>query len=215
MAQTTSGLRSVLSSPLVYDTFQELMGAGRTRRWLVRELVRPWPGCRILDLGCGTAEILRYLPVEVEYWGFDPSQEYIDAARERYGRRAHFQSARVEDTDLSFLPPMDIVLAVGILHHLDDGEARKLLGAARTSMGKGARLISIDPVFTPRQNPIARLLISLDRGRNVRTPEAYSNIAHSIFPRAAGMVRGRRWIPYTHWIMECSAEPGGAPGLHE
>src|SRR5258706_11879018 len=215
MAQSTSGLRSVLSNPLVYDTFQEMMGAGRTRRWMVRELIRPWPCCRILDLGCGTAEILRCLPAEVEYWGFDPSREYIDAARGRYGQRAHFECARVEEIDLSFLPPIDIVLAVGILHHLEDGEAKNLLGAARTSMGEGARLISIDPVFIPRQNPMARLLISLDRGRNVRTPEAYSSIAKSIFPRAVGTVRRRRWIPYTHWIMEGSAEPGEAVGLDD
>ena len=89
MTQITTGLRAVLSSPKVYDFLQMVMGAHSARWELVHEHVRPVSGCRILDVGCGTARILDYLP-NVEYHGFDLSQRYIDDATQRYGARGHF-----------------------------------------------------------------------------------------------------------------------------
>ena len=92
--QVTTGIRSILSNPMVYDFFQALMGAHAVRQQLVNEHVRPVSGCRILDIGCGTARILDYLP-SVQYYGFDPSLQYINDANQRYGVRGHFNCALV------------------------------------------------------------------------------------------------------------------------
>jgi SAM-dependent methyltransferase len=205
VAQVTSGLRSVLSIPWVYDSFQELMGASRGRRELVRDFIRPVAGARILDLGCGTAEILKFLPEDVEYHGYDASPEYIEAARARYGKRGMFECALVDDARLATLPKMDIVLAIGLIHHLDDAEAGALFALARRALREGGRLVTIDPAFAPGQNPVARKLVSMDRGRNVRDAEGYRRLAAAAFARVTGTLRHRLWIPYTHWIMECSA----------
>jgi SAM-dependent methyltransferase len=203
MGQITSGIRSVLSSPVFYDTLQNIMGAAHVRRELVDEFVRPITNCRILDIGCGTAEILQFLPNDVEYWGYDISPGYIAAAKDRYGARGHFHCGLLNEAALTNLPKFNRVLALGVLHHLDDDEAKGFFALAREALDTGGSVVTIDPCLAAGQNPIAHYLILKDRGQNVRESGAYTSLASGVFPQVKGTLRHRAWIPYTHWIMEC------------
>lgn len=205
MSQITSGIRAILSHPVIYDTMQNIMGARQVRHDLVDNYVRPSSSSRILDIGCGTAEILPYLPAGVEYWGYDISHPYIEAAKRRFGTQGHFHCGHLDRTALGELPKFDVVLAIGVLHHLDDDVANNFLALAHAALSEGGRMVTIDPCFAPQQNPIARYLIRQDRGQNVRNAEGYQELARQTFPKVQGTLRHRRWIPYAHWIMECSA----------
>ncbi len=204
MGQITTGLRSVLSHPWIYDSFQNIMGARRVRRNFSTTFIRAYPGSRLLDIGCGTARILEYLPEGVDYWGYDINPEYIAAARVNFGKRGQFACRLLEESEITGILPFDIVLAIFLLHHLDDDTARNVLRLARLALKPGGRFVSIDPVFAAGQNPIARFLVSRDRGQNVRDAEGYVALARHEFHLEEGIVRHRIWIPYTHWIMECS-----------
>jgi SAM-dependent methyltransferase len=203
MGQIITGLRSVLSHPWIYDSFQNIMGARSGRRDFSTNFVRAYPGSRLLDLGCGTAQILDYLPEGVDYWGYDINPEYIAAAQTKFGGKGRFACRLLEESEMARILPFDIVLAIGLLHHLDDDTARNVLRLARLGLKPGGRFVSIDPVFVADQNPIARVLINRDRGQNVRDAEDYLALARHEFHLVEGMVRHRIWIPYTHWIMEC------------
>lgn len=200
--QITSGVRSILSSPLVYDFFQDLMGSHRIRMEFVQRYVRPNSHSRILDIGCGTARILDYLP-DVEYHGFDLSQQYIDDATRRYGVRGVFKCALVEQEVIDHLEPFDIVMAIGLLHHLDDEQVHGLTALAHSTLSEGGRLVTIDPCYAADQNAVSRFLVSRDRGQNVRSGEQYRVLANEVFSQVKGEAKHRVWIPYTHWIMEC------------
>lgn len=203
MAQISSGIRAVLSHPAVYSTFQSLLGAHAVRSALVSRYVRPEAGMKVLDIGCGPAEILAYLP-PVAYWGFDISPSYIAQAQARFGDRGHFHCKELSAGDLPQLPPFDVVLAIGLLHHLDDETALSLLELARRALKPGGRLVTLDPCLHAGQNPIARFLISRDRGQNVRTLEGYTQLASRVFVRPRVDLRHKSGIPYTHCIMECT-----------
>ncbi|HRN82837.1 MAG TPA: class I SAM-dependent methyltransferase [Nitrosomonas europaea] len=204
MAQITSGIRAMLSVPVIYDALQNVMGARRVRRELVDEFIRPDAGCRVLDLGCGTADILKFLPNTIEYWGYDISPEYIDAAKATFGTRGHFGCGLLSETDLANLPKFDRVLAIGVLHHLNDEEVQEFFALAKQALNSSGRVVTIDPCLVAEQNPIARFLILRDRGQNVRCSQGYTSLAQENFENVKGTLRHRSWIPYTHWIMECS-----------
>lgn len=131
MAQITSGLRSVLSFSIVYNFFLYCLGAHSGREDFVKRHVRPQNGDRILDIGCGTAQILNNLG-EVEYYGFDLSQKYIQTAKDQFGDRATFKCQSVDEANADKLGRFDIVLAQGILHHLGNNEATALLQSKRS-----------------------------------------------------------------------------------
>lgn len=205
MSQITSGLRSFLSIPGVYNAAQVLMGASGGRASLVRDHVRPFDGACILDLGCGTADILSYLPEGTTYFGYDISEAYISAAMRRFGKRGYFFCGDFDRQTLEKLPSFDVVMALGFLHHLSDRSAIGFCRLAREVLKPGGRFITIDPCFSDDQSLIARSLIRLDRGQNVRTEDEYLSLVRSEFSTVDTFLEHRRWIPYTHLIMECVA----------
>jgi SAM-dependent methyltransferase len=205
MAQITTGLRSVLSHPIVYDLVQDLLGARRSRRRLVEEYLRVKPGETLLDVGCGTCAILECLPTDIGYIGVDLSPEYIDSARRRYGDRGRFFCQDVGELDPSTWESANVALAVGLLHHLEDDEVRRLFESISRILAPGGRVVTIDPCYDPSQNAAARFMISRDRGQNVRTGHGYSALASECLPHIRLSIRhDLSRVPYTHAILECS-----------
>ena len=205
MSQINNGIRSILSIPAVYGQFGKLIGGSHSATTLVKEYIRPKAGDKLLDIGCGPGGILHYLPENVEYTGFDASHQYIEAAQKRYGNRATFICEQVNTTNLKEHSHFDIVLAIGILHHLDDAETLQLFKIAHAALKNGGRLITMDGVFMEKQSPIARWIISKDRGQNVRTQEGYLELASQVFPNISTDIRHNLLrIPYTHFILECT-----------
>ena len=205
MDQRTSGLRAVLSSPLVYDLLQNLLGADGLRREYVRQFIRPAPGARILDIGCGTGAILKYLPLETDYEGYDMAPEYVEYARRKYPGRGRFRCERVSRLSVPQAHHFDFVLASALLHHLNDEEARDLFTIAAEALEPQGVLITYDNVYVERQSRLARYVISRDRGQHVRTPSQYETLARSAFARVQTSTRHDLLrIPYTHFFMRCS-----------
>ena len=203
MAQNTTGLHSLLSSSAIYRHFQNLMGAQASRAAFVRDYVRAPANANVLDVGCGPADILDFLPTDVNYWGFDISPRYIADARARYGERGQFHAKEFEPSDIPSLPPIDVVIATGLFHHLDDAAAEILLRLMHHALKPGGRLVTLDGVFVPAQNPIARWLISMDRGQHVRTESQYRALFSTAFAATQITIWHRAWIPYTYCLAEC------------
>ncbi|MGS2716903.1 class I SAM-dependent methyltransferase [Eionea flava] len=203
MVQITHGLRGILSNPLIYSVFQLIMGARKGRQQFTENYIKPLPSMKILDVGCGPADILAYLP-DAEYYGFDISADYIEKARSNFANKGTFFCKIFDEGDLSYLPKFDVVLAMGLLHHLDDEEAVQLIKLAHKALNPGGRLLTIDPCLVSGQNPIARFLINKDRGQNVRNEEAYLHLVEEVFESSCIDVKHQRWIPYTNCFMTCT-----------
>ena len=204
MSQITTGFRSLLSIPFVYSSFQYIMGARSIWRYLSNNLINAKSSETILDIGCGPADLLKYLPESTVYWGFDISEDYIREARLRYGKRGNFICKILELSDLKTLPKFDKVILTGVFHHVDDEMARKIIEIAYSALKDGGKMVSVDPCYTEKQNKLARFLISKDRGQNVRIESAYRMLADGIFNKSQTQVVHRAWIPYTHCYMVCT-----------
>ena len=194
----------MLSLPMVYSTCMNMLGGQRAESELIFRYIRPAPGMRILDLGCGPAAILKLLPEKVVYVGIDISQAYVDAARKRYGDRAVFHCMPVESVSSANLAAFDLVIGLGVLHHLDDAQAEDFFSLAAQVLHDKGRCLTLDPCLVDGQHWITRRLIELDRGRNIRNTEGYQALAAQSFSQAKLAIRHDLLrVPYTHLIMEC------------
>lgn len=70
----------LLAEPVIYRFFIKLVGSGKARKNFVEKLGLK-AGDKILDIGCGPADILEYLPETIEYIGFDSNKDYINVAK--------------------------------------------------------------------------------------------------------------------------------------
>jgi SAM-dependent methyltransferase len=172
-------LRSLLSSPEIYVRFQRAVW-GKAMRELVTNYVRPQAGQRLLDMGCGPADIVRLLPV-VDYVGFDHSARYIEAARRRFGGRANFILADVASVPTFPAESYDIVLAKGLVHHIDDSAAERLFRLAANALRPTGKLITVDACFHDGQSTAHRRLTGMDRGEYIRRPGEYRGLGEEFF----------------------------------
>jgi SAM-dependent methyltransferase len=203
VGSSSTGIRALLARPQLYELWSQVAGAEHGRSTLVRDHVRPDPGARVLDLGCGPGELVRYLG-DVEYVGVDINPEYIAQAKRVHGRRAEFRigDATALDADLR---GFDVVVAFGVLHHLDDAAAHRALQNAATALEPSGRVVTVDPVLSPGQPWLARRLILWDRGTNVRSEDGYVRLAETVLADVQTTVRSDLLrLPYTHCILEAT-----------
>ena len=195
-------LRPVLAIPAAYQLWWNMVGGDACAKVLVNEYIQPAVGARILEIGCGPGTIVRYLPPS-EYLGFDLSPEYIEQAKRRFPK-AQFVCERVSQFSLAKEQNFDMVLALGIVHHLDDAEARQLFQIAYDALKPGGKLVTIDGVWTEGQSRTARWFLARDRGEHVRNEREYMGIASQVFGKIRPSVRHDLLrIPYSHLILEC------------
>ena len=195
-------IRSVLALPQAYQLYWTLIGGAARSRILVQEYIRPKPGDRILEIGCGPGTIVPYLP-QAEYVGFDANCNYVEKARKRFPH-AKFICERVSEYTLPQKSYFNVVLALGIVHHLDDRESVQLFRIAHEALRPGGRLVTLDGVWAGKQSRTERYLLAKDRGRFVRSEPEYVKLASEVFSQIKSNIRPRLLrIPYTHIILEC------------
>ncbi|MCP2126931.1 class I SAM-dependent methyltransferase [Bradyrhizobium ottawaense] len=169
---------------------------------MIDSLMRPPVGGRILDLGCGAADVLHLLPLRCEYTGVDANARHIEAARAAYGSRGTFLCGDFSLARHLQNKGFDLVIMLGLLHHLDDDEAVAALRLAGDLLAPGGRVFTLDPCRAPDQHPIARFLINRDSGQAVRDEPGYRRLAELAFPRVEVAIRHDLLrLPYTHCIM--------------
>jgi len=203
------GLHRLLELSWVYSGFQHLIvrsGAADTLRAEIYPELGERP-LRVLDIGCGPAAFWdRYKDLgQITYVGIEPNRAYVDVARARFPD-VELHAGQVREVRASIDGTFDLVVLEGVLHHIDEETAREALAFGAERLRPGGRLVALDTVLVPRQNPIARMLARLDRGKNVRTLDGYRNLAVGAFPEEQVRVRrlsGRLRVPYDYSLLTC------------
>ena len=177
--------RKVLEYPPIYNLFQRLVGADKPRRRFIEQIIVPLAPARVLEVGCGPGTNCAWIPHDIEYVGCDLSESYISYAKQRHGDRAQFFAAPVGRLAQLKLKPFKAVIALNLLHHLDDDAVLTLCDEIVPLLEPGGIFVTADPCIVPGQSRLERFVTSCDRGRYVRFPEQYRRLFATRFPTVA------------------------------
>lgn len=208
MAQNKKGIHAIISLPFVYNIVQFVAGASLYRKRMVRDYVKPFEGCRILDIGCGTGEYVDHLKKyckSFEYHGFDNELSYIEHAKKSHAGdpRVHFYHKTLTEEMVTDFNQFDIVIAAALMHHLDDHEVTGLLKLALKCLKPGGRLVTFDPAKYEKMSFMEKVFVKYDRGRSIRFEDEYGALVKSIFPQYKMHSRQMTYYPARSVMFEC------------
>lgn len=202
LSERSSGLYRLLKNAAIYGGLMALVRKPAAKADWVRDFIRPSPRLSILDVGSGTSSILANLG-DVRYVGIEPNVAYVKEARSRFGDRGEFHVGSIKDMR-AISGVFDIILAVGVLHHLNDSEVHEFFSAAREKLVAGGRIVTLDGGYVPGQSRASRFVVSRDRGGNVRNMWDYANFAiNQGLKTQVFYTNSLLRIPYSHVALIC------------
>jgi SAM-dependent methyltransferase len=201
LAQRTTNLYRLVTYPVFYKTLMLLLGSDRSRRRFANEILKATPDMKMLDVGCGPASILDYLP-PLNYTGIDLNEKHIVYARERYADRGRFMVGDAGKDLKQEEGSFDLINVSALLHHISDEEARTLFRSLKPLLKSGGRIVTFDNVWLPNQRAIVKFINKMDSGLNIRTPEEYLKLLDGFgFEAQTHTYHDLLRIPYDHFIM--------------
>lgn len=195
----------ILDNPILYSAFQK---AVKTKRYYdnLDHLLGSEGNIKVLDYGCGPGDLLERLRFNY-YLGIDPSGDCIRRAIRRFPKLESNARFCVGDQELLRSLPkedFDLVIAIGVLHHMTDESVNDFLQEAYRILRVDGRLITLDPVRHEKESRLSGFLVKQDRGRNVRNALSYRELVDKRKFLVESQVHvGMLRIPYDQFSMRC------------
>ena len=181
----------LLELPLVYQTWQAPFASAKLKPFLAYANLERTR--RVLDVGCGPGTNARVFAGR-DYVGIDINSDYIRTAASRHPGR--WVVGDVTNETIFPNEQFDLVFANSLMHHLDDGAVRNLLGRMARLTAPGGKVHVLDLVL-PAQPSTGRLVARLDRGRFARPIESWRALfnEHLREERFEPYAFGLPWLP--------------------
>lgn len=210
MAEKTKGIYRLVTVPAVYERIQLALSGGDPYARVGALLFEGLENKAVLEIGCGPGRWSTALGHTAKYTGIDWNPRHIEQARARFGSvKADFICGDLAEPSLfDQNAPLDAVIGIGILHHLDDPTAQSVLARAAQLLVPGGVFIGLEPVRHKGQHPIARLLKSLDSGRNIREEDDYKLLFPKEYTKLEVSLRTDLMrVPYSHLFIRATTAP--------
>ena len=122
--------------------------APRFSRWMA-DVIRPFAGSRVLELGAGIGNLTTHLVPRASYWATDINPAYLDNLARLRANWPYLRVGHVDATDATTFPAeqsFDTVIFLNVLEHLaDDAGALRNVYAALENGGTAVVLVPCGP----------------------------------------------------------------------
>ena len=123
------------------------------------------------------------------------------------GERGQFYVGNATNLDVERFRSFDLILIVGVLHHLSDAESRSLFASLLRLIKVGGRVVTMDNVWLPGQRIVAKVLNGLDSGLNIRRPDQYERLIDGLpFKIETCLYNDLLRVPYDHFCMTLTSK---------
>jgi SAM-dependent methyltransferase len=190
-------IEKVMDIPIVYQAFQNFVYTTKSQE-TIDNLLSLGNNSSVLDFGCGTG-IYSEKFLDSFYIGIDPLDSCIARAKSKYGETQSRKFLVGDETILSIFidRKFDLILAMGVLHHMEDRKASVFLSEAIRLLKSNGVLVCLEPLYFEGQSKISRFMVSRDRGKYARNEPGYKRLFPSgtqgvVLERKLGLLR----IPY-------------------
>lgn len=194
----------VFDNANIYKIFQFSIMRRNTLKIIRDEVLKPDNVQNVLDFGCGIGYHSLEFP-NSNYFGIEPIEGCIEKANAMHsGDRRTFllgdHTALMEVPSSSY----ELIIAIGVLHHIDDEVASEFIKESYRILRPGGRLTTLDPVFHEEQSRLSKWIVGRDRGEWVRNVYDYQQIFNQNF---SGVLSTRIFanllrMPYDHVHLE-------------
>ena len=151
-------LRDDVADPIGEATLRIMSRAPRYHRWIA-QLIEPYLGDRVLEVGAGVANMTRWLVGDRHVVATDPDPAYLRVLRSRLEGQPNVEvrPLRLPDVDESWKAErLDTAVLLNILEHVDeDVESLVALAAVLTP---GARVVIFVPAMPALYGTLDRAL---------------------------------------------------------
>ena len=206
--ENNHGLRRFLKLPYLYNILMNMLGAKVASKWMATNFLKITDGDKIIDIGCGPGSFWEnystLIPQNTNYHGIDPNIDYINRAKKIYGEKGCFHIGNTKDyINSTKFKEADIVMCLGVLHHLTDKDAIELFAFANHNLKFGGRFLAIEPVHLLNQSVLSTWFMNQDRGLYIRSEPEWKNLLEkSKFQFNTNIITGLIRIPYNYMLIE-------------
>src|SRR3989338_9220840 len=115
-------INKIFDNPFLYNAAQALLAMDFYK--VASYFLRRYPHRSIVEIGCGTGEMLKHLDPE-RYVGVDINKNYIKTARRKFNR-GNFEFLVADGNSIKSKEKFDILLMVNIIHHISDNDLSEM-----------------------------------------------------------------------------------------
>jgi 2-polyprenyl-3-methyl-5-hydroxy-6-metoxy-1,4-benzoquinol methylase len=179
----TNPFLSQTNFPRLWTMFQYFAGGTLDKRMLCKIYYKNQTN--ILEVGCSTGNIAQAFVKNrnINYTGIDVDNAAIQYAKHSFLKKTNFRFLHIDLRDFKreTTKRYDYILFAGIIHHIDDSMAIKLLNTAIGLLSDDGIVVVVEPVLPEKNDPkFIHYYMKLEQGAYVRSAKKMLMLIKSV-----------------------------------
>ena len=167
----------LLKYKVIYRLYQNIIRKKKNEYNFIKYVFQQYKNVNVLDVCCGDSYILNYIKNCINnYIGIDNNSNYLKNSKKKFPKFSFINSdiEKIHKIKKLNRSKINFIFINGAIHHLNDSKVTILISCLNKKF-PNAKFLFIDPV-RGENKLINKLMITLDRGKYIRTKQKYKKI---------------------------------------